>query len=238
MQKRQSPIKLIAFTVLAYSINTTALAEVSVNIGYVSDYIDQGISNSNRDPALQAGADYYHDDGWYLGTWLSEVDFQDNDEAKYEWDIYTGYSWTSGSIDWDAGLLRFMYPGADSSLGYDSTEAYVSAGFELGPSYTLLGYTYTPDNFSSGKSHYVEANMDFGLPHDYTMTLHLGRITIEDNITYGTPDYIDWLIGISRSWNNFYTQVALQGTDLNNNECFGGLDWCDSQATLSVIYTY
>jgi uncharacterized protein (TIGR02001 family) len=219
-------------------VSSLACAEVSINVSYVTDYIDQGISSSNRKSALQAGSDYYHDDGWYLGTWLSEVDFQDNDEARFEWDVYAGYSWSSQSIDWDTGLLHFMYPGADSSLGYDSTDAYVSAGVELGMAYTQLGYTYTPDNFSSGKTHYVEASMDFSLPHDYTMTLHVGRLNIEDNINYGTPNYTDWYIGFSREWNSFDIQLALHGTDLNRTECFGGLDWCENQLILSVTYTY
>ena len=213
-------------------------AEISANVAYVTDYIDNGVSNSNRDPALQGGIDYYLDSGLYLGTWLSTVDFDDGDEAEQEWDVYAGYSWQWKESEWDVGLTRYIYPGADSQLGYDTNEAYISAGIPFAQGTATLGYSYSPDYFSSGDSHYLEAKMDIDLPYENNLTLHLGHQAIKDNSNYGLPDYSDWLIGVSREWAGLDIQLAVQGTDIDQSECYGGLDWCDTQVTLSVGYTF
>ena len=43
------------------------------NIGVVSDYRFRGISQSYRLPAVQAGFDWTHASGFYLGNWNSSV---------------------------------------------------------------------------------------------------------------------------------------------------------------------
>jgi hypothetical protein len=39
----------------------------------VSDYIFRGISQTQRQPAIQGGFDYSHASGFYVGTWASNV---------------------------------------------------------------------------------------------------------------------------------------------------------------------
>jgi uncharacterized protein (TIGR02001 family) len=38
-----------------------------------SDYVFRGISQSQRQPAIQGGFDYSHASGFYVGTWASNV---------------------------------------------------------------------------------------------------------------------------------------------------------------------
>jgi acyl-CoA synthetase (AMP-forming)/AMP-acid ligase II len=48
---------------------------VSANLGLVSDYRFRGISQTDRDPAIQGGFDYtYNPASIYVGTWLSNID--------------------------------------------------------------------------------------------------------------------------------------------------------------------
>ncbi len=43
------------------------------NVGLYSQYIFRGLTQTNREPALQGGFDYSHSSGFYLGTWASNI---------------------------------------------------------------------------------------------------------------------------------------------------------------------
>jgi hypothetical protein len=47
----------------------------SANIGAVSNYMWRGVSQTQDGPAIQGGLDYAHASGFYLGTWASNVDW-------------------------------------------------------------------------------------------------------------------------------------------------------------------
>ena len=57
----------------------TANAEVSSTITVASDYDFRGITQTARDPALQASLDWAAESGLYVGAWASNVDFGDSD---------------------------------------------------------------------------------------------------------------------------------------------------------------
>jgi uncharacterized protein (TIGR02001 family) len=58
-----------------------ALAEsphsVSANIGVVSNYIWRGVTQTQDGAAVQGGLDYSNANGFYLGTWASNIDWND-----------------------------------------------------------------------------------------------------------------------------------------------------------------
>jgi uncharacterized protein (TIGR02001 family) len=60
------------------------MAEVSANIGWVSDYVFRGIYQ--EDSSAYAGIDYENENGFYLGTWGADVG------QGLETDVYFGYS--------------------------------------------------------------------------------------------------------------------------------------------------
>lgn len=49
----------------------------SANIGVVSNYIWRGVTQTQDGPAVQGGLDYNHPSGFYVGTWASNVDWND-----------------------------------------------------------------------------------------------------------------------------------------------------------------
>src|SRR5665811_1106927 len=46
---------------------------LSYNVGVTSDYRFRGIAQTSTDPALQAGVDFAHKSGFYLGAWGSNI---------------------------------------------------------------------------------------------------------------------------------------------------------------------
>ena len=70
---------LLAALLLAPAVSFAQEAEAesnfSWNAGVVSDYVFRGVSQSNREIALQGGLDYaFGDSGAYVGTWGATVD--------------------------------------------------------------------------------------------------------------------------------------------------------------------
>src|ERR1051325_8201182 len=43
------------------------------NFGLFSQYIFRGLTQTNKEPAIQGGFDYAHASGFYLGTWASNI---------------------------------------------------------------------------------------------------------------------------------------------------------------------
>ena len=82
--------KLLACTGILLSSSVFAdghsPVEFSANVGYFSDYIYRGGSQTQDGPAIQGGFDMAHESGFYLGTWASNVDF--GNSANIEIDFY------------------------------------------------------------------------------------------------------------------------------------------------------
>lgn len=105
-----------------------AQAELSANIGVVSNYFFRGISESDDGAAVQGGLDFNHDSGFYVGTWASNVDF--GDSTSYELDLYLGFGAEfENGLGYDVGYIYYAYPDAPGSS--DFGEIYGSLSYGL-----------------------------------------------------------------------------------------------------------
>ena len=84
-----------------------AQAELTANLALTSDYLVDGISQTDNAPALQGGVDWSAESGLYLGSWGSMVDF--NADSKLETDWYGGYRFDSDKVSFDAGIAFYKY---------------------------------------------------------------------------------------------------------------------------------
>ncbi|RMD68756.1 MAG: hypothetical protein D6819_08605 [Gammaproteobacteria bacterium] len=219
--------KPLAFLVLAAAIPAVqADSPFSANVALATDYPFRGISQTDEEPAIQGGFDFNHESGLYLGTWASNVDFNDGDEAQMELDLYGGFAKEFSGIGVDVGLIYYAYPGAASDLDYDFLEIYGGLSYSI----ASIKYSYSNDYFAgSGTSGYLEGGVDIPLPQDFSLGLHIGRQWIDEEDTFGTPDYTDWKIAVSKEIAGFGFELSYVDTDLSDKECFGGTDLCDAR---------
>lgn len=80
-----------------------AAGDVSGSVAITTDYIYRGISQTDGQPAAQAGAQFHSSAGWNAGMWASSVDFQNGADLAYELDLQAGYSWQLNP-DWSVQL--------------------------------------------------------------------------------------------------------------------------------------
>ncbi len=95
----------------------------------VSDYDFRGWSQSSKDPAIQASADYaFGESGFSMGAWASNVDFG-TVRCRPRTDIYANYvGKINDTFAITAGVTYYSYPGSDTAGEYP--EIYV--GFNAG----------------------------------------------------------------------------------------------------------
>jgi len=111
----------IAATLLAAS--ATASAELSVNVGAMSDYWFRGIDQTADNASLMAGADYDFGNGFYVGTWGAQLD-----DSEQEYDLYGGYADELGDFSYGVGYTGYFYTEGDASAYH---ELIVSAGYKF-----------------------------------------------------------------------------------------------------------
>ena len=223
--------------------------QFSANVAISTDYRFRGISQTSEDPAISGGFDYsYTPYGFYAGVWASNLDFgvPDPDQATLETDFYGGFSGEFASIPglgWDIGGLYYAYPGSDTGPGvadYDYFEAYGSLSYDFGNFNVDGGVNYSPDYFfESGSATYLYG--DVGIPlsvYGLTLAGHLGHQSISDNTQFGTPDYWDWKVGLSKDIGAFTFDVSYVDTDLSKGECFGGTSNCDATGIFTISSSF
>lgn len=209
-------------TLLASSILTSfgAYADVTANIGATSNYLWRGVSQTQDAVAVQGGIDYEHDNGFYLGTWASNVDF--GDATSYELDFYTGYAGSIGEeFGYDIGYLYYAYPDSDSNIDFGELKAAVSWKW-LNLSYSHVVNADSDvaseplDNKDMG---YFDAGVSIPLSDTLSIALHYGYST-GDIVTawFATSHYSDYSVSLNKETNVGDINFMISDTDLNGDD--------------------
>lgn len=125
------------------------------NVGLFSQYIFRGLTQTDREPAIQGGFDYAHAGGLYLGTWASNISWL-RDSGAYrtggsgEFDFYGGFKPTLGDFTFDVGTLYYYYPGDPTVAAAGAPSNPKANTWEVygGVAWKWLGvkYSYSIDN--------------------------------------------------------------------------------------------
>lgn len=220
---QSSLLALVLSGVCAGAMAQTAepASSLSFNVGVVSDYRYRAISQSSFKPAVQAGVDYAHASGLYVGAWASNVswikDYVGATDGTTEIDLYGGYKGTiADGVSFDLGAITYQYPGntADKVLANaNTTEVYAAVTVGV----VTAKYSQSTSNFmanlNSTGSRYFELAATFDLGGGFTLTPHVGRQTIP-NQAGDAGDYTDYALTLAKDFGNGLTaSVALVNTD-------------------------
>jgi uncharacterized protein (TIGR02001 family) len=192
-------IKTTITSVLLFAASTASFAQagspepeysVTFNAGAVTDYRVRGIAQTSFKPALQAGADFAHKSGLYLGTFASNVkwvkEFNGATKGSYELDLYGGFKDAiSSTLSYDVGLITYQYPGNNSGkagtpgaglfANASTTEVYGALTYRMFTLKYNRSLTNFLGNLDSKGSQYFDLSAAIDLGHSFTLTPHLGR---------------------------------------------------------------
>lgn len=124
------------------------------SLAVTSDYIQQGLSQTLGEPALQGGLSARIDEKWSVGAWASTIDRYENGAAymqdgDLEIDLFAARAWKIGP-EWIASLTatHYFYPDDSLPIRYDYDELAASLGYRStwfatvawSPNYSELSY--------------------------------------------------------------------------------------------------
>jgi len=213
---------------------------ISANVTLASEYIFRGISQTKGDPAIQGGLDIVHQSGLYIGTWISNVDYETS-KASTERDYYVGYSGNlTEALAFDLGWLKYDYPGdglGGSDLNYSEFYGSLSAyGFKIG-----INYSGDYNHDDTAVYSYIGYRRD--LPYGVGLSLRVGKYDFKDDTffkngaSHGEDSYYDWYVGVSKEFLSLQFGLTYTQTDLSDQECrnyTGHETYCDANFVASV----
>jgi uncharacterized protein (TIGR02001 family) len=199
----------------------------------VSDYRFDGFSESDLQPTWQVNLHCYRTDGFYAGTVLTGVNFEDRPRTTLETDFYVGKHVPVAGSDLNLELLEVWFPGQHTggpSYGFFEPEAELSHRFGK---LTLKGLAAWSPNYSSdtGVSWHEQAGAEFALTDWLSLSGRYGRISIERGYARNHFD-----VGATAKWRALSFDVRYGGTDLKKPQCYY-TDWCAPGAAATVTWS-
>lgn len=214
-----------------------------------SDYRFRGISQTDRDAAVQGWLQYDHASGFFANVWASNTDFNDTTsyDSSVEVDLTAGYNFKFGpDTTGSAKALYYWYADANAPTGapdYDYWELMGTVGHNFGKFSVSGEIAYSPDFFAStgdawaltGGATYPVMDTFLFFTGGLTASAHVGHQWRD--ISSG-EDYLYYDLGATATWEQFSVDLRWVDTDLHRTECPDGgslaTDNCEGGIVLSV----
>jgi uncharacterized protein (TIGR02001 family) len=186
----------------------------------VTDYRFRGLSQTNKDVAVQATATVQHKSGFYVSLWGSSIDDYVANGSDAELDLIGGYRKTISGTTFDGGLLYYVYPGNNGATT-NFAEPYLSVAHTYGPFSAKIGGNVAWKQRALGLNGdrrggaYGYAELAAAVPKTgLTVTGHLGHSFARNYITFGER-YTDW--SIAGAYTIKQITLGLAYVDTNKN---------------------
>ncbi len=211
---------------------------ISGSAAILTDYRLRGISQTNKNAAIQGALTIAHDSGFYIGTFASNLaGWGTFGGANMELDGIVGYKHTYGNATADVGVTWYTYPGGFSEsdvvelfgrLSGTAGPANLTAGVYYAPKQTSLG-NFSNTSYSRGQrwdNLYLTGDGTVGIPNTpITAKAHIGYSKgnpgLGPNGTSLSPtgEYWDWMLGADvAAYKNITLGVAYIDTDISESE--------------------
>ena len=240
----------IAKAVIAGSVlmgATAAQAGVTGSLGFTTDYMLRGYSQTSESPAIQGGLTYSHDSGAFIGAWGSNVTYG-TQGGSMEFDITAGYGGKAGDLGYEVGLISYNYPGYNPKDGtkFNFREGYFKlmyAGFTFGMNHSTNYFA------ESGKYTwtYLEYSKDLGA---VVVNAHVGHNQFEswENSALAAfpasmpaeekKAYNDYKFGVAKTVEGVTLDLSYVGSDTKKEVCVDAGFACDGRAVFTVSKSF
>ena len=228
---------LIAVTaatpVLAQETDAPPAITINGTATVVSDYRFRGISQTDKNFAVQGSLTVSHASGFYATVWGSSVDdyVTASGQSNQEIDLIVGYKKTFGSATIDIGALYYVYPksklpGDNSSS--DFIEPYLAISGTAGPVTAKASVAYAPkqkalalDQGATGllpsqDNVYIAGDFSAAVPGTpLGLTAHIGHSFGPSWLatTGRGNEYTDWGLGATLTYKAITLGVQYVDTD-------------------------
>jgi uncharacterized protein (TIGR02001 family) len=208
---------------IAMAADAAPAPAVTANVGFVTNYLYRGISQTGGNPAVQGGFDYAHASGFYAGAWGSNISWIPASSSSLELDTYFGFKNAFATdYSYDVGFLRYNYPGVypAGATKADTNEIYGLIGWKwLTLKYSdSLGDTFGVSK-ASGTS-YIDLSASYTLEGPgVTLGAHYGKQTFKGatadkaKANGADPSYSDYKLSVSKDFSGYAVGLAYSSTN-------------------------
>ena len=208
----------------------------------VSDYRFRGISQTDKNVAVQGSITVTHESGFYVSVWGSSVD----DYVTYagtghqEVDIIAGYSKTIDGTKFDGGVLYYVYP-KTRPLGDVSSSNFFEPYFDISHTFgpitakATINYAWKQKALGLGQGAplvlddgegghlvfpdkkqdnvYVAGDFSAAIPNTpVSLSAHIGHTWGPSWLSIG-KEYTDWSLGATYTYKSLTFGVSYVDTD-------------------------
>ncbi len=202
---------------------------ISGSATVVSDYRFRGVSQTDKNAAIQGSITVSHSSGFYASVWGSSVSgyVVATANTSQEIDLILGWKKTFGGTTIDGGLLYYYYP--KTTGGYTNfAEPYVSVAHTFGPVTAKATAAYAPKQKALGLAQnivpepsrenlYLAGDLSASIPNTpLGLSAHLGHsygpswLASDFN---GKKGYTDWGLGATLTYKAITLGVQYVDTD-------------------------
>ena len=217
-------------------------------VAATSDYRFRGVSQNDRNFAPQGSLTLSGPDGFYVGTWASQVDFDPTKSGNpyLELDIFGGKHTDLWGIDWNFEPYYYAYPSANIPAGTprpDYFELINQLTKTFGAATLQATYAWS-DNFpfDGGEGNYLAGMASYTINDWLSISGNVGHQWAANAKLVGSRDYTYGDIGATATWKGLALDLRYSGTDLNTAQC--GAFWmatthaCGGGFVASVTYSF
>lgn len=227
----------------------------SASISAVTDYSFAGISQTNRQPAIQPSFHYrtgsFTDqfDLWaYVGLWGSNIAFPSSGPG-IEIDFMSGLKARAleKRLSVELGYVRYTYPGSPAELQYDYGDFIATLGWDFDFLQVNGRIRYSPNSFGNSGAAWnkrIQASMPLPLlrfDENFSFKVYgtLGNQWVDNFLNYGIPssDYWYWQTGLVMSAYGLDFTVAYTDTSIDYAGC-GFTSNCESRVIFGVTKVF
>lgn len=200
----------------------------SGNAAVTTDYRFRGLSQTQNDPAVQAGFTLAHDSGVYFGLWGSNVNFGSG-TPSLELDPSLGFATTLDSFAskplLDVGVVYYNYPSA-SGLSWVEFYGKLTFASVLAEGDSILTNVNFTNDYAGADTNSWNVNAGYSVPFGSTGfggVASVGYTVVDDEDKYsfgGDDNYVDWKVGVNyafKSISGATAELAAVGTNIDTD---------------------
>lgn len=205
--------------------------QTSGNAALLTDYVWRGTSQTQGDPAVQAGFKVAGASGFYGMVWGSNVEFAPGTHASSELDLIVGWSGALGdSFALDVNLTHYRYP--STTVDLDWTEVVATATWHQN---YWLTVGYSNDALATDEAGtYTQIGAKLPIGDAFRIEAAVGRYWLDD--VYG-EDYAHAQIGAVWAFKApFEVRVTAHDTDRAAERLFPGLAGSRIEAAIQASF--
>ena len=216
------PTRRIWFLLLLLAAaEPTWCQDLGGSVGYTTDYVFRGISQTRGGPAAQADLHYQGRAGWFAGVWASQIEAPLGGVVELK-----GYLGADGRLDRNwvlrSSYVRYVYPDAYVGLDYDYDYAVLGLShrdrwsLELGWSPNLV--SAKRERLGRGQAYLAELTWRQPLRHGVALALGGGYYDLRDVLD---ATYASYSATLSYTRRQFELDLGRFGTSAAGRRLYG-----------------